>query len=143
MNNTWTPQLCWFSKNSVKIIYRNISSNVWSTLYFFHRFSFSLYFTDGDIFPQNKSIYENKIYLDLLIKRKNGSRTPSVNYILNLSNYNLSDTDKLILSRGVDFLSPLRKLIRLKLSANMSVLFPIEKMNKQKSNNIYRLLERI
>lgn len=85
--------------NSVRIQYQSQCGIVSSTLSFLGEFLFSKYLPRSDA--------KHLTYLNFLIKKKGlVCLIQQINIFINLFDYSLSDSDKLVLSRGLDFCIP-------------------------------------
>lgn len=85
--------------NSVRIQYQSQCGIVSSTLSFLDEFLFSKYLSRSDA--------KHLTYLNFLIKKQGlVCLIQQINIFINLFDYSLSDSDKLVLSRGLDFCVP-------------------------------------
>ena len=75
-------------------------------LRFFDIFRFSKYLSNTGNNTKIRTPDKNKSFLHFLIKRKFGCVLTSDKHIFNFSSYILSDGEKLVLSRGLNFCVP-------------------------------------
>ena len=78
----------------------------WSSLSFFDLLRFSKYLTNNSSRLKSKLLNSNQQFWNHLIKRKFGSIVTSDKHIFNYSSYVLSDCEKLVLSRELNFCVP-------------------------------------
>ena len=79
----------------------------WTSLSFFDIFYFSKYLSNTGNNTKIRTPDKNKSFLHFLIKRKFGCELISDKHLFNFSSYNFSDSEKLVLSRGLNFCVPL------------------------------------
>ena len=76
----------------------------WSSLSFFDLFRFLKYLTNNSARLNSKLLNSTRHFFNLLIKKKYGSITTTDRHIFNFSSYVLSDSEKFVLSRGLNFI---------------------------------------
>lgn len=82
-----------------------------------------------DIFFSSTTNAKHLAYLNFLIERKFGV-TVTMDKHINLSNYSFSDTDKLVLSHGLDFCIPPKMIDRIKVFSEFELLLPFSQLVK-------------
>ena len=102
-----------FFMDSIESLKSHIKSSwsyAWKYLGFFDKFRFAKYLSiNADtLFNQHTANY-NK-FLSLLIKKKFGNITTTDKHIFNFSSHVLSESEKLVLSRGLSFCNPPYKI---------------------------------
>ena len=91
---------------SLKTRLHTFWKKVWTSLSFFDISRFSKYKSNSGNNTKDKTLDKNKRFLHFLIKRKFGCVLTSDKHIFNFSSYVLSDCEKLVLSRGLNFCIP-------------------------------------
>ena len=88
-------------------------------------FFFSKYLSNTGNNTKDRTLDKNKSFLHFLIKRKFGCVLTSDRHISNFSSYNLSDCEKLVLSRGLNFCVPTssRKIVSVTIFYEFKLLF--------------------
>ena len=99
-------------------------SSIRKLLSFFDYFRFSKYLSLGDEFYNNQAVRKNDRHLSLLVKSRFGEdNTDFDKHIFNFSDLILSDLEKSVLSKGLNFCIPPKKMDKVQLMTEFEILF--------------------
>ena len=123
---------------------QNLHRAAWTVcihfLSFFDMLRFSRYISNYEISLDARNSSKKENYLSSIIIEKFGSEPSNVEkHIFNLSDYTLSDTEKLVLSRGLEFCVPPSKINREDILSQFETLFAQTKRHIPISNEEHDL----